>query len=184
MFAKSTTPTTTAARPMATPATSRPAVIEDGAGNALDTSYYRYYPSYGGFDGLKYVFNPDSFARLSAAVADPFTATDQQVAPYADNYFEYDAQRRVSKEVAQGMTCDCSNTGGQGTFTYSYLMNFNNPDGPDELDLSDHRNAPRQQPHVRESEYRVLQQLRGGPAQRLRERHAGKHARVGHVLPV
>ena len=106
------------------------AVVEDGAGNALDTSYYRYYPSYGGFDGLKYVFNPDSFARLSAAVADPFTATDQQVAAYADNYFEYDAERRVSKEVAQGTTCDCSNTGGQGTFTFSYLMNFNNPDGP------------------------------------------------------
>jgi RHS repeat-associated protein len=106
------------------------AVIEDGAGNVLDTSYYRYYPSYGGFDGLKYVFNPQSFARLSAVVANPFTASDQQAAPYADNYFEYDAERRVSKEVAQGTTCDCSNTGGQGTFTFSYFMNFNNPDAP------------------------------------------------------
>ena len=28
------------------------------------------------------------------------TATDSQVAPYADNYFEYDSQRRVTKEIA------------------------------------------------------------------------------------
>jgi RHS repeat-associated protein len=106
------------------------AVVEDASGTPLDTSYYRYYPSYGGFDGLKYVFNSDSFARLSAAVANPFTATDPQVAPYADYYFEYDAQRRVSKEVAQGTASDSSNPGGQGTFTFSYLMNFANPEAP------------------------------------------------------
>jgi RHS repeat-associated protein len=104
------------------------AIVEDAAGNALDTSYYRYYPDVEGFDGLKYVFNADSFARLSAAVGNPFTATDAQVAPYADNYYEYDAQRRVTKEVAQGTTCDCSDTGGQGTFTYSYDGN-DNPTG-------------------------------------------------------
>ncbi len=94
--------------------------VRDAAGNPLDTTYYRYYPRQGSFDGLKYVFRPDSYARLVAAVGDPLTTnlTDSQVAPYADNYFEYDGQRRVTKEIAQA-TCS-SSTGGLGTFTYSY----------------------------------------------------------------
>jgi hypothetical protein len=106
------------------------AVVRDAAGNALDTSYYRYYPTVFGFparfDGLRYVFNPDSFARLSAAVSNPFTASDAQVAPYADNYYEYDSTQRATKEVAQGTSCSCADTAGQGTYTYSYFGN-NNP---------------------------------------------------------
>jgi hypothetical protein len=51
------------------------AIVRDAAGNALDTSYYRYYPDSDAFDGLKYVLNPDSFARLSAALGNPFTAS-------------------------------------------------------------------------------------------------------------
>jgi len=102
------------------------AIVRDAAGNALDTSYYRYYPDVVGFDGLQYVFSSDSFARLSAAVGDPFAASDAQVAPYADHYYAYDAQGRVTKEVAQGTSCSCADTAGQGTYTYSYFGN-NNP---------------------------------------------------------
>src|SRR5262249_4569675 len=42
------------------------AVVKDGAGNTLDTKYYRYYvagESNGYAGGLKYVFNADSYAR-------------------------------------------------------------------------------------------------------------------------
>jgi hypothetical protein len=43
---------------------------------------------------LKYIVEPDSYARLAAdpnAGSDPTTAPDWVVALYADNYFEYDA---------------------------------------------------------------------------------------------
>ncbi len=48
------------------------------------------------------------------------------MAAHADNYFEYDGSRRVTKEVAQGAGCS-SCTGGYGTFTFSYATNSNNP---------------------------------------------------------
>jgi YD repeat-containing protein len=108
------------------------AVVRDASGNALDTKYYRYYTvgQSGGYQhGLRYVFNPDSYARLAAAYADPTTATDAQVAPYADLYFEYDALRRVSTEVVQGAGCS-SCSGGQGTYTFSYKTSTF-PDGFD-----------------------------------------------------
>jgi RHS repeat-associated protein len=105
------------------------AVTKDAGGQALDTSYYRYYTaadagSTGYTHGLKYAFSTDSYARLAAAVGNPLAATDSQVAPYADNYFEYDAQRRVTKEVAQGKGCS-SCSGGLGTYTYSYTVSSN-----------------------------------------------------------
>ena len=46
------------------------------------------------------------------------------MAPYADNYFEYDTSHRVSKEIAQGEGCS-SCAGGLGTFTYSYTSSGN-----------------------------------------------------------
>jgi RHS repeat-associated protein len=106
------------------------ATVKDAAGNPLDTTYYRYYPRQGSFDGLKYLFRPDSYARLVAAVGDPLTTnlTDTQVAPFADNYFEYDGQRRATKEIAQA-TCS-STTGGLGTFTYSYSTSNFSDTGP------------------------------------------------------
>ena len=108
------------------------AQVESAANQVIDTSYYRYYTeddagTTGYIQGLKYYFSTDSYARLVAAVGDPTTASDAQVAPYADNYFEYDSQMRVSKEVAQGAGCS-SCSGGLGTFTYSYTLS-NNPAG-------------------------------------------------------
>lgn len=64
-----------------------------------ETSYYRYWKDSAcgrGFQhGLKFSLGPDAFARLSAA-ADPFTACDELVAQFADRYFEYDGQQRVT----------------------------------------------------------------------------------------
>ncbi len=45
---------------------------------------------------------PESYARLAAALpggTTPLTATDAQLAPYADKEFEYDSAQRVSKQV-------------------------------------------------------------------------------------
>ncbi|HEY8503751.1 MAG TPA: hypothetical protein VIL46_04160, partial [Gemmataceae bacterium] len=61
-------------------------------------------------------------------MADPLTATDAQVADYADNYFEYDSSKRVTKEVAQGAGCSAC-AGGFGTFTYSYTDSGYQPQG-------------------------------------------------------
>ncbi len=90
----------------------RTATIQDGSGNTLDTKYYRYYvsESTGYQHALKYLFNADSYARLVAALGTNIDSlTDTQVAPYADNYFEYDSSKRVTKEVTQG-----------GLFTHLY----------------------------------------------------------------
>ncbi|WP_162668091.1 polymorphic toxin-type HINT domain-containing protein [Gemmata massiliana] len=99
------------------------AVVKDGSGNVLDTEYYRYYTGESGgyVHGLKYAFRGDSYARLAAAFSTPASATDTQVAPYADHYFEYDANRRATTEVAKGAG-DGGTYGGQGTFTFSYTL--------------------------------------------------------------
>ncbi|MDW8267040.1 MAG: hypothetical protein RMJ52_17095, partial [Gemmataceae bacterium] len=99
-------------------------VVKDAADAVLETSYYRYYVAgeNNGYEGgLKYVFRPSSYARLAANVANPETASDAQIAPYADHYFEYDDQFRVTKEVAAGAGDDES--GGRGTFTFTYTIN-------------------------------------------------------------
>jgi YD repeat-containing protein len=105
------------------------ATVQDASGNTISTDYYRYYTSadagsIGYVHGLKYMFSGASYARLAAAVGNPQTATDSQVSAYADNYFQYDSQHRVTEEVAQGAGCSaCS--GGLGTFTYSYTTSSN-----------------------------------------------------------
>jgi hypothetical protein len=71
------------------------------------------------------VFNSDSYARLAGAVANPLTAADSVVAPFADNAFTYDSARRVITEVAQGDGASAS--GGLGTYQFSYATNLANP---------------------------------------------------------
>jgi RHS repeat-associated protein len=93
----------------------------------IETKYYRYHTaaSETGFAGaLKFVVNGASYSRMIGAGLDPQTATDEQVALYADNHFEYDASRRVVKEVAQGEGCStCSSSQGRGTFQFAYQDN-------------------------------------------------------------
>lgn len=89
-----------------------------------ETSYYRYYKAGepGGFEhGLKFAFSPEAFERFKAdpQVADPFLATDAQAARFADQYYEYDAQHRVTKSVVQA---------GRHTFTYSYATSSHGND--------------------------------------------------------
>jgi RHS repeat-associated protein len=104
--------------------------IKDAANNVIDTTYYRYYLAQASndyFHGLKFVFSPTSFARLTTEVPSALTAADVDVAPYSDKYFEYDSQQRATKEIAQGAGCS-SCAGGQGTFEFSYEASANTPD--------------------------------------------------------
>jgi YD repeat-containing protein len=106
------------------------ATVLDGNNNVLSTSYYRYYmpgDANGYTDGLKYVFNPASYTRLTAALGtDLSNLTDAQVAPYADNYFQYDSLKRVTQETVAGIG-DSQTGGGLGTYTFSYTSSGNTP---------------------------------------------------------
>jgi RHS repeat-associated protein len=82
-------------------------IAVDGQWFDKDTSYYRYYKAgqSGGFEhAIKFALEAGAFARLKAdpAVADPLLASDSQVAQYADFYYEYNADRRVTKSVTRG----------------------------------------------------------------------------------
>ena len=107
------------------------ATVEDANGNALDTTYYRYYTSdspTGYTDGLEYVFGPDAYGRLTAALGTNLDAlTNTQVAPYADNSFQYDLLHRVTQEVAAGAGASTGSSPGLGTFTYTYTTSSNTP---------------------------------------------------------
>jgi hypothetical protein len=111
------------------------ATVEDGSGNAIATSYYRYYTSgqQNGYQhALHFVFNPQSEARLAAAFPHNTldSLTDAQVAPYADNAFQYDSSQRATQEVVQdaGDSTVASPNTGLGTYTYSYTASSNTPD--------------------------------------------------------
>lgn len=69
---------------------------------------------------LKFVVTPAAFERLRTApgVTDPLTVSNSVLALYADNYFEYDSNRRVTKETVQG--------GSQ-----TYLFEYDESDHPD-----------------------------------------------------
>jgi RHS repeat-associated protein len=103
------------------------AQVQDGSGNTLDTTYLRYYTGEsGGYThGLKYVFRPDSYARLVAAQGSSIdNISDTNGAPYADDYFEYDTSQRVTKHTVAG---DGGTVGsnGLGAYTYSYTTSSN-----------------------------------------------------------
>jgi len=106
------------------------ATVSDGSGNVLSTEYYRYYTAgqaNGYTHGLHYVFTPQSYSRLTAALGTSLgNLTDAQVAPYADNAFQYDTQQRVTQEVVAG-TGDSQTGGGLGTYNLSYTASNNTP---------------------------------------------------------
>jgi RHS repeat-associated protein len=106
------------------------AKIQDDGGNILSTYYYRYYKrgETGGFEhGLKYVFNPNSFLRLSNSVSNYQSAADGAVAPYADEYLQYDNQNRVIRQDIQGAGASDGTPIGIGKYTYSYATSTNAP---------------------------------------------------------
>jgi len=102
------------------------ATVKDAAGNTLSTSYARYYTSSsstGYTGGLKYSVVGDAYERFKAwcdaNLTTPDTATDAQVAPFAD-YFEYDGLRRVTKHTSVGNGWTAGSSGLQTT-TFAYF---------------------------------------------------------------
>jgi len=91
------------------------------------TSMYRYYrelppdssssssAAEGDVHLLEYVVHPEAYQRLKADpdVTDPLTASDLKVAEYADYYFQYDGQHRVTRESLDG---------GSQTYQFSYTQ--------------------------------------------------------------
>src|SRR5262249_40566687 len=50
---------------------------------------------------------------------------DGEIGPYADDYFEYDSEQRVAKEIVQGTGSSAG--GGRGTYTIGYTVRSNPP---------------------------------------------------------
>lgn len=61
---------------------------------------------------LKYALDPSSYARMIADGHDPDVVSDAVFSQYADYYFEYDGQRRVTLEMVQG---------GSRSFAFDYV---------------------------------------------------------------
>ncbi|MEL7087379.1 MAG: hypothetical protein AAGL98_02875, partial [Planctomycetota bacterium] len=83
--------------------------------------------------GLKYVLGPAAYADLKAAGQDAllgpsgYPAGGDLLPGYADNYFEYDRNQAVKKEIARGCAA-CGSSGGTGssgdTFTRTKNPNY------------------------------------------------------------
>ncbi len=92
------------------------------AWDSIGVSYYRYWLSgqaKGFAHGLKYILDEASYARMLADANDPLTADNALLSLYADNYFEYASNQRVSKEIVFG---------GSQTFHFDYEESGNSDD--------------------------------------------------------
>jgi len=93
----------------------------NGVWEVLHHNHYRYYTSASGIGfqhGLKYAMRAKASERMVEAGLDPETAGDTDFAAYADYYFEYDSDQRVTKQKIRG---------GSEEYTYAYTDNPDNP---------------------------------------------------------
>ena len=94
----------------------------------MKQTFYRYYldlTAPGFTHALKYFLGPESYRQMVAAGLDPETATDDQMAAYADMFLAYDSDRRVIEERVRG---------GQMSFGYTYELNPTMP-GPEDVNI-------------------------------------------------
>ena len=119
------------------------AQVRDGGTSAtvIDSKFYRYSNPEADVSLIKSVFEGESFDRMAAAYPSYESATDAQLMPFVDHYFEYEKWDsgspyglsdlyRVTLEVASGDGCSaCS--GGQGTYKFEYATNSNISTGLD-----------------------------------------------------
>jgi RHS repeat-associated protein len=98
--------------------------IADGSGNTLDTSYYRYNAlDATGWPPLRYAVQARAYGRMLGALGSDAAidaASDATVATYADYFFVYDTNHRVTQETVQGQGCGCGSAGSKGVFGYAY----------------------------------------------------------------
>jgi RHS repeat-associated protein len=106
--------------------------IKNALGQVIDKSYYRYYSANqsGGYENaIKMVLGVQAFERLvfdkgnAGSLITLDELTDADIKSYADQYFEYDSLKRVTKTVLSGSNCSICSASGQGTFTLEYREN-------------------------------------------------------------
>jgi RHS repeat-associated protein len=101
--------------------------LPDGAGgwNTVSVRYYRYWlaGAQAGFGhALKMHFSPEAYRLMFNAGINVDTASDADVLPYADQYFEYDpASWRTTKEISA--VCESCAGGGSSTDLFAYASN-------------------------------------------------------------
>jgi len=96
-------------------------VPQGGGWVDIQIHYYRYYLSgapNGFVHGLKYVVKPNTYATMTADGLDPTSVADAVLAQYADQYLQYDSDRRVTLEALDG---------GSRTYTFAFTPG-GNPD--------------------------------------------------------
>jgi len=95
----------------------------NGQWQSLGTTYYHYQdtqpPGNEYQFSLKLVLGPKAYSDMVAAGLNPLTAWDSQLLVYADYFFEYDSQQRVTHEVVSR---------GSQSYQYAYTTSTN-PDG-------------------------------------------------------
>jgi len=82
---------------------------------SVKKSHYRYYhdgDTHGFAHGLKYAIQPVAFEQMNEAGLDPLRATESELATFADYYFEYNSDTRVTLERVNG---------GNDEYSYDYL---------------------------------------------------------------
>jgi len=104
------------------------AEVKDAAGSVIESKYYRYYETGNalGYErALMYAVEGAAYDRLkTAAGGNVDGASNATVESYAQFYFEYDSDHRVTTEKAQAFGCSTC-TGGYGTFTFAYTDSAN-----------------------------------------------------------
>jgi RHS repeat-associated protein len=100
--------------------------VTDADGNVTDQQYFIYYTGatfsgstqVGYSDALLMDFGTASYDRLTTAGLS-LSSSQTDLAPYADDYFQYNADQQVTEHIVQGEGCSvCS--GGLGEYSYSY----------------------------------------------------------------
>lgn len=97
--------------------------IRDATGNPLETTHYRYWVNGPYPGGLQYVLNARTYARMVGQGLDPLTV---DLSGYANQYFEYDYNRRVVKHTLRQ-----PGTNASGTYLYAYFVK----PGPDQANV-------------------------------------------------
>ena len=94
---------------------------QSSAWNTASTEYYRYYTpaTVGGSGfthGLRFVCLPQAYLDLTTAYGNPNSVSDATLATFADYYFTYDSNQRVTQETVKS---------GSMTFSFAYSQNPN-----------------------------------------------------------
>ncbi len=150
-----------------------------GGWNTVAVDYYRYWrasDSAGFAHGLKAHFGPEAYRLLFNAGIDPTTAADSVLLPYADHYFEYDSNQRVTKEISA--VCPSCPGGGTTSDLFAYYPNTSYPaNGFNTWSIKTVQTLP-------DADRGLHELCRAADVEGQRRLDTARSEHVGHVLPV